>query len=73
MRAPSNDYPWHWSIYRWIDGENVSINSVDNLSEFAVQLSDFTKSFWISIQLTESIVQKFKRSPTVICRRPLIQ
>jgi aminoglycoside phosphotransferase (APT) family kinase protein len=39
--VPSNEYPWHWSIYRWIDGENASIDSIENLNEFADQLSKF--------------------------------
>src|SRR5690242_19260379 len=23
MGAPAFGYPWHWSVYRWIDGENA--------------------------------------------------
>ncbi|MDQ6422243.1 aminoglycoside phosphotransferase family protein [Paenibacillus sp. LHD-117] len=39
--APSREYPWHWSVYRWIDGENASIDRIDDLNEFAEQLSRF--------------------------------
>nr|WP_207802303.1 aminoglycoside phosphotransferase family protein [Paenibacillus xerothermodurans] len=41
--APSEQYPWHWSVYRWIDGENASINTIENLNDFAKQLSKFLR------------------------------
>jgi aminoglycoside phosphotransferase (APT) family kinase protein len=41
MGVPSHEYPWHWSIYRWIDGENATIDSIADLNEFADQLSKF--------------------------------
>lgn len=41
MGVPSDEYPWNWSIYRWIDGENAAIERITNLNEFAEQLSQF--------------------------------
>lgn len=39
--APGEGYPFDWSIYRWLDGENASIERIDDLSEFATTLGDF--------------------------------
>ncbi|NBD23749.1 aminoglycoside phosphotransferase family protein [Paenibacillus glycinis] len=41
MGAPSSEYAWHWSIYRWIDGENASVESIEDLNDFADQLAKF--------------------------------
>jgi aminoglycoside phosphotransferase (APT) family kinase protein len=41
MGVPSNEYPWDWSIYRWIDGENASNDSIGNQNDFAEDLSKF--------------------------------
>jgi aminoglycoside phosphotransferase (APT) family kinase protein len=41
MGQPSNEYPWHWSIYQWIDGETASIERIDDLSQFAADLANF--------------------------------
>jgi aminoglycoside phosphotransferase (APT) family kinase protein len=38
---PSNEFPWHWSIYRWIAGETASIANISNMTDFAVQLGRF--------------------------------
>jgi aminoglycoside phosphotransferase (APT) family kinase protein len=41
MGNPSEDYPWHWSIYRWIEGEPAATGEIKNLDEFAVSLAEF--------------------------------
>lgn len=41
MGMPSGEYPWKWSIYRWIDGENATVERISNMSDFAVQLAQF--------------------------------
>jgi aminoglycoside phosphotransferase (APT) family kinase protein len=38
---PSNDYPWHWSVNRWIDGEDATIDRIDDLAEFAIAVARF--------------------------------
>ena len=41
MGLPSGVFPWHWSIYRWIDGEAATVDRIADLSEFAVALARF--------------------------------
>ncbi|MGI9328267.1 MAG: aminoglycoside phosphotransferase family protein [Pseudomonadales bacterium] len=41
MGEPSDAYPWQWSIYRWLDGEVATKDSITNLSRFARDLADF--------------------------------
>ncbi|MBA2389245.1 MAG: aminoglycoside phosphotransferase family protein [Geodermatophilaceae bacterium] len=38
---PADGYPFDWSVYRWLDGENASIERIDDLNEFAVTLAAF--------------------------------
>jgi aminoglycoside phosphotransferase (APT) family kinase protein len=41
---PSEDYPWRWSIYRWLPGENASVAPIHNLCDFAVDLANFLRT-----------------------------
>jgi aminoglycoside phosphotransferase (APT) family kinase protein len=41
MGAPANGYPWHWSVYQWVEGEVATLERIADLSEFAVALADF--------------------------------
>ena len=41
MGIPGNGYPWNWSVYRWLEGENATLESVDDLSQFATSLGQF--------------------------------
>ncbi|MFL6427782.1 MAG: aminoglycoside phosphotransferase family protein [Acidobacteriaceae bacterium] len=41
MGAPGQGYPWHWSVYRWIDGEPATIARIADLQEFAISLARF--------------------------------
>lgn len=41
MGKPSNDYPWKWSIYRWLEGETAATGRIDNLVDFAANLAQF--------------------------------
>jgi len=41
MGAPTEGYPWHWSIYRWIDGEIAAIERIEALPQFASTLGQF--------------------------------
>lgn len=38
---PASEYPWHWSIYTWLDGETAAPERIDNPSQFAVSLGQF--------------------------------
>lgn len=41
MGVPTGDYPWHWSVYRWIDGESAKVGRVTDLRQFASTLAQF--------------------------------
>jgi aminoglycoside phosphotransferase (APT) family kinase protein len=41
MGQPDKNYPWHWSVYRWIEGENATTESIADLQEFATSLAQF--------------------------------
>lgn len=38
---PGDGYPFGWSVYGWLDGENATLERIDELSEFATTLADF--------------------------------
>ncbi len=39
--VPGHGYPWHWSIYQWLDGEVATLERVADLPEFAIALAQF--------------------------------
>jgi aminoglycoside phosphotransferase (APT) family kinase protein len=41
MGKSSEEYPWHWSIYNWLDGNTASIDRINNLGQFATALAEF--------------------------------
>lgn len=41
LGAPTNDYPWKWSIYSWLPGETASASRIIDLSDFATDLTHF--------------------------------
>ncbi|CAI0697841.1 aminoglycoside phosphotransferase family protein [Serratia entomophila] len=41
LGKPAENYPWKWSIYRWIEGETAASSPVANLGEFAGDLARF--------------------------------
>jgi aminoglycoside phosphotransferase (APT) family kinase protein len=41
LGRPGEDYPWPWSVYRWLDGEPASIGPVADEAAFAGELVDF--------------------------------
>lgn len=41
MGVPADGYPWHWSIYRWLEGENATIERIADLRQFATTLAQF--------------------------------
>ena len=38
---PAGDYPWRWSIYRWIEGDTAAPERIADLSGFAASLAQF--------------------------------
>jgi aminoglycoside phosphotransferase (APT) family kinase protein len=43
MGVPSERYPWNWSIYRWIEGENADTLKEENFEIFALDAASFLK------------------------------
>jgi len=41
MGQPGDGYPWHWSVYRWLDGETATIEQIGDLRHFAIDLANF--------------------------------
>lgn len=44
LGAPDEAYPWKWSINHWLPGQIVSVGSIRDLCQFAVQLAEFLKA-----------------------------
>lgn len=38
---PGEGYPWNWSVYRWLDGENATIERLTDSRQAAVDLAQF--------------------------------
>src|SRR5438105_10243741 len=41
MGMPGEGYPWHWSIYRWLEGENATLERLTDPSQAARDLAQF--------------------------------
>ena len=41
MGKPTKDYPFHWSIYQWINGDTASTKNIPDMNQFAVFLAQF--------------------------------
>lgn len=44
--TPGGDFPWPWSIYRWIDGDPATEETVTDLPRFAADLADFLAALY---------------------------
>lgn len=41
LGVPAEGYPWHWSVYRWLDGQNATPERIADLPRFAETLAHF--------------------------------
>jgi aminoglycoside phosphotransferase (APT) family kinase protein len=41
MGIPDQSYAWHWSIYRWLEGEAATLAAIADLQQFAMSLAQF--------------------------------
>lgn len=41
MGEPAEGYPWGWSIYKWLDGENLTLDEIPDPIQAAVDLVEF--------------------------------
>lgn len=39
--APGEGYPWHWSVHRWLEGENATIEHIADPYQAAAGLAQF--------------------------------
>ncbi len=39
--CPAQDYPWLWSVYRWLEGEIATLAPIADLNQFATTLAQF--------------------------------
>ena len=39
--TPAEGYPWHWSVYRWLEGENATIERIADPRQAATELAHF--------------------------------
>ncbi|HAV76988.1 MAG TPA: phosphotransferase, partial [Anaerolineae bacterium] len=40
--VPGEGYPWDWSIYRWLEGENLALEQIPDPNQTAFDLANFT-------------------------------
>lgn len=41
---PQENYPWHWSIYRWLEGDNLCVVRVADEHQAAADLAHFIRA-----------------------------
>ncbi|MFO7544050.1 MAG: aminoglycoside phosphotransferase family protein [Trueperaceae bacterium] len=41
LGVPSGDYPWHWSVYRWLEGENPDVGALPEPEGLAEDIAAF--------------------------------
>jgi aminoglycoside phosphotransferase (APT) family kinase protein len=41
---PGEGYPWTWSIYRWLEGDNPTLDRVADLERAAIDLAEFVRA-----------------------------
>ncbi|MGK0223111.1 MAG: aminoglycoside phosphotransferase (APT) family kinase protein [Limisphaerales bacterium] len=43
MGKPNDEYPWQWSVYRWLQGDVATYERIDDLDQFAADLAGFLR------------------------------
>lgn len=41
MGEPGENYPWKWSVYRWIEGKTAAFTPIADMDDFATRLARF--------------------------------
>jgi len=44
MGEPGEGYPWAWSVYRWLPGENAALDRLDDAHAAAADLAGFVRA-----------------------------
>lgn len=42
--APGEGYPWHWSVYRWLEGEDATVRPIADEQAAAIALARFVNA-----------------------------
>lgn len=43
LGQPGHGYPWNWSVHRWIDGENATLDRLSDPRKAAIELATFVR------------------------------
>jgi aminoglycoside phosphotransferase (APT) family kinase protein len=46
MGEPDAGFPWPWSVYRWLPGENATLARLNDPGQAAVQMARFVTALW---------------------------
>jgi aminoglycoside phosphotransferase (APT) family kinase protein len=46
MGRPGGEYPWPWSVYRWLDGEPAATGRIADLTRFATDVAGFLNALY---------------------------
>jgi aminoglycoside phosphotransferase (APT) family kinase protein len=46
MGQPTGEYPWRWSIYRWLEGKPVATGAIADTTRFAIDLAGFLNALY---------------------------
>jgi aminoglycoside phosphotransferase (APT) family kinase protein len=41
MGTPGEGYPWHWSVYRWLEGEEATVETIADMRQAATDIARF--------------------------------
>ena len=41
---PGEGYPWRWSVYRWLEGQDAAAEAIDDLAQAATDLANFIRA-----------------------------
>jgi aminoglycoside phosphotransferase (APT) family kinase protein len=41
---PAESYPWHWSVYRWLEGDNAATERIADPGLFIMELAEFVNA-----------------------------
>lgn len=52
VAPPSDDYPFPWSVYRWLDGEPATLDRIAWSGEAAIELARFVRAMHRSTSRT---------------------
>jgi len=44
MGEPGEGYPWSWSVYRWLEGENTAVEDLADPQQAALDLAQFIRA-----------------------------